>query len=170
VLTIRGRQQGVFCDGLSRCGFLRIGRLGLGRGFCGLSLAGCLAANANATSGKTPHSVSMVYLPGGLPQSDTFDMKPAAPREVRGPFQPMSTRIPGLTICELMPRVAQAMHKVALVRIIVGFQDPVHINDLHATILHSLGIDHQRFSVKYQGLDVRLTGVEGARVVKGLLA
>ena len=49
-------------------------------------------------------------------------------------------------------------------------QDPVHINDLNATILHNLGIDHQRFSVKYQGLDVRLTGVEGARVVKGLLA
>ena len=170
MLTIRGRQQGVFCDGLSRCGFLRIGRLGLGRGFGGLSLAGCLAANANATSGKTPHSVIMVYLPGGLTQSDTFDMKPAAPREVRGPFQPMSTRISGLTICELMPRVAQAMHRVALVRTIVGFQDPVHINDLNATILHNLGIDHQRFSVKYQGLDVRLTGVEGARVVKGLLA
>ena len=91
----------------------------------------------------------MVYLPDGLTQSATFDMKPAAPREVRGPFQPMSTRIPGLTICELMPRVAQAMHKVALVRTIVGFQDPVHINDLHATILHNLGIDHQRFSVKY---------------------
>ena len=61
-------------------------------------------------------------------------------------------------------------HKVALGRTIVGFQDPVHINDLNATILHNLGIDHQRFSVKYQGLDVRLTGVEGARVVKGLLA
>ncbi|MEE3373362.1 MAG: DUF1501 domain-containing protein [Planctomycetota bacterium] len=49
-------------------------------------------------------------------------------------------------------------------------QDPVHINDLNATILHNLGIDHQRFSVKYQGLDVRLTGVEGAHVVNGLLA
>ena len=49
-------------------------------------------------------------------------------------------------------------------------EDPVHINDLNATILHNLGIDHQRFSAKYQGLDVRLTGVEGARVVNDLLA
>jgi hypothetical protein len=49
-------------------------------------------------------------------------------------------------------------------------ENPVHINDLNATILHNLGIDHQRFSVKYQGLDARLTGVEGADVVPDLLA
>ncbi|MBP90273.1 MAG: sulfatase [Planctomycetaceae bacterium] len=48
--------------------------------------------------------------------------------------------------------------------------NPVHINDFNATILHNLGIDHQRFTVKYQGLDARLTGVEGAHVVKELLA
>jgi hypothetical protein len=48
--------------------------------------------------------------------------------------------------------------------------DPVHINDLNATVLHCLGIDHERFSVKQQGLDVRLTGVEGARVISELLA
>ncbi|MCA8999313.1 MAG: DUF1501 domain-containing protein [Planctomycetaceae bacterium] len=49
-------------------------------------------------------------------------------------------------------------------------ENPVHINDLNATILHNLGIDHERFSVKYQGLDARLTGVEGAHVVEDLLA
>ena len=49
-------------------------------------------------------------------------------------------------------------------------ENPVHINDFNATILHNLGIDHQRFTVKYQGLDARLTGVEGAHVVKDLLA
>ncbi len=49
-------------------------------------------------------------------------------------------------------------------------KDPVHIRDFHATILHLLGFDHERFSVKYQGLDQRLTGVEPARVVKELLA
>ncbi|HLU48691.1 MAG TPA: DUF1501 domain-containing protein, partial [Planctomycetota bacterium] len=48
-------------------------------------------------------------------------------------------------------------------------RDPVHINDLNATILHSLGLDHERLSVKHQGLDVRLTGVEGARVVREIL-
>ena len=48
-------------------------------------------------------------------------------------------------------------------------ENPVHINDLNATILHCLGIDHQRFTVKYQGLDWRLTGVEGAHVIRDLL-
>ena len=49
-------------------------------------------------------------------------------------------------------------------------RDPVHIRDLHATILHSLGLEHERLSFKYQGLDQRLTGVEPARVVKELFA
>jgi hypothetical protein len=49
-------------------------------------------------------------------------------------------------------------------------RDPVHINDLNATILHCLGIDHEKFTFKFQGLDQRLTGVEPARVVKALLA
>jgi uncharacterized protein (DUF1501 family) len=45
----------------------------------------------------------------------------------------------------------------------------VHVRDLHATMLHLMGINHERFSVPYQGLDMRLTGVEAARVVKELL-
>jgi uncharacterized protein DUF1501 len=49
-------------------------------------------------------------------------------------------------------------------------KDPVHIHDFHATVLHLLGFDHERFSVKYQGLDQRLTGVEPSRVIKELLA
>ncbi|MBC8128080.1 MAG: DUF1501 domain-containing protein [Gloeobacteraceae cyanobacterium ES-bin-144] len=49
-------------------------------------------------------------------------------------------------------------------------RDPVHIRDLHATILHTMGLEHERFSFKYQGLDQRLTGVEPARVVKEIYA
>jgi uncharacterized protein (DUF1501 family) len=48
--------------------------------------------------------------------------------------------------------------------------DPVHINEINATMLHCLGIDHERFSLKFQGLDQRLTGVESVSVVKNLLA
>jgi hypothetical protein len=48
-------------------------------------------------------------------------------------------------------------------------EDVVHVRDLHATVLHLLGIDHAKFGVKYQGLDMRLTGVEPSRVVKELL-
>jgi hypothetical protein len=46
----------------------------------------------------------------------------------------------------------------------------VHVRDLHATLLHCLGIDHQRFTVRFQGLDDKLTGVEPARVVTDILA
>ena len=49
-------------------------------------------------------------------------------------------------------------------------KDPVHIRDFQATLLHQLGIDHERFTYRFQGLDARLTGVEPARVVKQLLA
>jgi arylsulfatase A-like enzyme len=49
-------------------------------------------------------------------------------------------------------------------------QDPVHVHDFHATILHLLGIDHERFTYKFQGLDQRLTGVEPSKVIKALLA
>jgi uncharacterized protein (DUF1501 family) len=49
-------------------------------------------------------------------------------------------------------------------------KDPVHIRDFHATVLHLLGIQHDRFTFKSQGLDMRLTGVEESRVVKELLA
>jgi uncharacterized protein (DUF1501 family) len=48
-------------------------------------------------------------------------------------------------------------------------KDPVHIRDLHATLLHQLGLDHHRFAFPYQGLDQRLTGVEPAKVVKDIL-
>jgi hypothetical protein len=49
-------------------------------------------------------------------------------------------------------------------------ENPVHINDFNATILHCLGIDHERFTVKFQGLDQRLTGVEHPKVIPALLA
>ena len=49
-------------------------------------------------------------------------------------------------------------------------ENPVHVNDLNATVLHALGIDHERFTYKYMGLDQRLTGVEHPKVVTELLA
>jgi hypothetical protein len=51
-----------------------------------------------------------------------------------------------------------------------GGDDAVHLNDLNATILHLMGINHRAFTYKFQGLDQRLTGVEGSKVVKGILA
>lgn len=49
-------------------------------------------------------------------------------------------------------------------------KDPVHLRDFHATVLHTMGFDHERFSYRYQGLDQKLTGVEKASVIERLLA
>jgi hypothetical protein len=49
-------------------------------------------------------------------------------------------------------------------------RDPVHIHDFHATVLNLLGLDHERFTFRFQGLDLRLTGVEPAKVVRELIA
>jgi hypothetical protein len=51
-----------------------------------------------------------------------------------------------------------------------AIENPVHVRDLHATMLHQLGIDHQRFTFKHQGLDAKLTGVEPAKIIHSLLA
>src|SRR4029078_11716307 len=61
-------------------------------------------------------SVLLLYLMGGPPQQDTFDMKPDAPAEVRGEFKPIRTSADGIQICELLPRTPRWMHRSAIVR------------------------------------------------------
>jgi len=124
MLTIAGSQSR-FCDGISRRSWLQIGGLGLG----GLALPEILQAEAE--SGVTPSSSSkgvakgiiMVLLPGGPSHLDMFDLKPEAPAEIRGEFQPIATNVPGIDICEQMPRLAGLADKLALVRSLVGFRD-----------------------------------------------
>jgi hypothetical protein len=65
----------------------------------------------------------MVYLSGGLSHHDSFDLKPEAPREIAGEFQPVATRVPGIQIGEHLPRLAGMMDKLAVVRSIVGLRD-----------------------------------------------
>jgi hypothetical protein len=65
----------------------------------------------------------MVYLSGGLAHQDTFDLKPHAPKEVRGEFKPIATRVPGIQIGELLPRLAASMDKLILLRSLVGLRD-----------------------------------------------
>jgi hypothetical protein len=108
-----------FCDGLSRRSFLQVGGLALG----GLTLPSLLRAEAAAGRGKSERSVIMVYLSGGLAHQDTFDLKPNAPKEVRGEFNPIATSVAGIQICELLPRLSRCMDKVAIVRSITGLQD-----------------------------------------------
>ena len=65
----------------------------------------------------------MVLLPGGPTHLDTFDLKPDAPAEIRGEFRPIATNVPGIALCELMPRLARLADKLAIVRSLIGFRD-----------------------------------------------
>ena len=109
--------QPTLCNGIRRRDFLQIGALGLG----GLSLPQLLAAEQQ--SGKKSHkSVIMVYLVGGPPHQDMWDLKPNAPPDIAGPMRPTKTNVVGMEICDLFPQLAQRADRLAIVRSIVDAQ------------------------------------------------
>ncbi len=102
-----------FCDGLRRRDFLHAGSLGL----LGLGLSDFLALKARgAVDAAKDVNVIMLFLVGGPSQLDTWDMKPDAPSEIRGPYQPIKTNVPGIEISEIFPRMARHADKWSLVR------------------------------------------------------
>src|SRR5262245_14709202 len=114
MLTFWGAQQHPFCDRLSRRDFLTVGSLGL----TGITLADLLRLKAQgAVHARGSHkAVIMVFLNGGPPQLDMYDMKPDAPQEFRGPYRPIKTTVPGMEISELMPLQAKIADKLAIIR------------------------------------------------------
>ncbi|HEY7422637.1 MAG TPA: DUF1501 domain-containing protein [Gemmataceae bacterium] len=96
----------------SRREWLRLG----GLGGVGLSLPALLRAEAAGPASRTGRSCVLFLLQGGPSQLDIWDMKPAAPAEVRGPFRPIATRVPGMQIVEHLPRLAQMTHRFSIVR------------------------------------------------------
>ena len=111
-----GNGSGDFCDGIARRDFIRIGAMGIG----GLTMANLLEAEAQAGVGSSHKAVINIFLPGGPPHQDMFDLKMDAPREIRGEFKPISTNVPGLQICEEFPLMAKMMDKFTVIRSIVG--------------------------------------------------
>ncbi|MDA0283138.1 MAG: DUF1501 domain-containing protein [Planctomycetota bacterium] len=116
------------CDGLSRRELMRVGSLTLG----GLSLPQLLKARdisqpapvSDKAFGRAKN-VIFLYLAGGPPQHETFDPKPDAPDGIRGPFKPISTNVPGIQFCELLPRTAAMSDKLAVCRS-MATDDNVH--------------------------------------------
>src|SRR5687767_13211769 len=102
---------------LGRRDFLRIGG---GLTAAGFSLPAALSAREAGSSGGIgsgrAKTCILVYLLGGPPHQDMFDLKPDAPAEIRGPFEPIATSVPGTQICELLPKLAGMADKYALVR------------------------------------------------------
>jgi uncharacterized protein (DUF1501 family) len=109
-----GRQQERTCQTLTRRAFVQIG----GSTVLGLSLANLFRSQALAgpRSGGSAKSVIFVWLWGGPSHLDTWDPKPDAPLEYRGPFAPIATKVPGIRICELFPKLAQMTDLFSIIR------------------------------------------------------
>ena len=107
-----------FCDGISRRNFLRIG----GMGAAGLSLPQLLNLEAQAGIHNSHKAVILIYLVGGPPHQDMFDLKPDAPLEVAGPHRPIKTNVPGIEICEQFPQMATRMDKFTVIRSLIDAQ------------------------------------------------
>jgi hypothetical protein len=141
MLTVFGpRTPGRTCDGVSRRDFLRLGALGVG----GLSLADLLRLKAQgAVRPESAHkAVIMVYLPGGPSHIDMYDLKPDAPAEYRGEFKPIRSKVPGLDVCELMPRQAALADRFAVIRGLRthGNHDPTELlTGIHAAASGFIG-------------------------------
>ncbi|QDV15274.1 hypothetical protein CA51_51870 [Rosistilla oblonga] len=127
MLTILGRSGGAgqYCDGVSRRNFIKVGGMTLGT----LSLPQLLQAEAAKGEGHRSHkAVINVFLPGGPPHQDMWDLKQDAPSEIRGEFRPIGTSVPGIEICELFPKLAKQMEHCAIIRSVVGAKGP-HYSD-----------------------------------------
>jgi hypothetical protein len=105
------------CDGMSRRDLLQAG----GASLLGLSAADLMGAElvSNPTTGRTEapaKNVILLFLYGAASQLETFDPKPDAPEDIRGPFSTIATRLPGVRLCELLPRTAGMLDRVTIVR------------------------------------------------------
>src|SRR5438270_5848469 len=123
--------------GLTRRNMLQIGAIGA----LNLALPRVLAAGERSRGGSAPTADSciLIFLNGGPSHLDMWDMKPAAPVEIRGEFRPVPTTVPGVQLCEHLPRLARQMHRCALVR-------SVHhtVNNAHAAAVYCGLTGHDR--------------------------
>ncbi|QEF99787.1 hypothetical protein Mal15_38540 [Stieleria maiorica] len=127
------------CTGLQRRSFLCAGAAGI----AGLSLPELLAADARSDNGSSRKSIIVVHLDGGPPQMDLIDPKPDAPAELRSPFAPIPTKVPGIGLTELMPRSASIADKLVFLRSLIGADGKHHAFQCQSgykeTVLQSIG-------------------------------
>jgi hypothetical protein len=116
MLTLLGGRRR-FCDGVTRRDALKAGAASLIGGFFGLpNLSRGDQARLDGLPSGRAKSVIMIFLHGGAATQDMFDLKPDAPSEIRGEFKPVATNVPGIQICEHLPRMSRWMHRAAIVR------------------------------------------------------
>lgn len=130
-----------FCDGLTRRDFLHAGTLAP----LGLTLPGFIAQKAAGAVQDRDMNCIMLFLVGGPSHIDTWDPKPKAPAEIRGPFKPIKTSVPGMEITEIFPQVAKHADKFSLVRSVYHTAAAVHDTGhqmMQTGRLFSGGIEH----------------------------
>lgn len=119
-----GRGQARTCSGVSRRDFLQVGSLGAVG--LGMNQAQQLQAAGKTDPKKSDVSAIMIFNLGAPSQLDTWDMKPQAPAEVRGPFSPIDTSAPGIQISEMFPQMARHCDKIAFLRSVFHTAAAVH--------------------------------------------
>ena len=119
MLSVYGSKtkRNAYCDQISRRGMLKIGALGVGA--FGLNMADLLRAEAK-TGSSNHKAVINIFLGGGPPHQDMWEIKTEAPKEIRGPFQPISTNVSDIQIGECFPKIASIADKSAFLRAVVG--------------------------------------------------
>jgi uncharacterized protein (DUF1501 family) len=110
------------CGGVSRRDFLKAGSLGAGA----VSLSLGELNRLESATGKGEVNCILLFLVGGPSQLDTWDLKPSAPANVRGPFRPIKTNVPGIEIAEHFPRMAQLAHRYSILRSVHHDAAPIH--------------------------------------------
>ncbi len=110
-----------FCDGVTRRNFLRIGAFSFGA--AAFSLADLYRAEAAAGRSSAHKAVINIFLGGGPPHQDMWEIKTAAPAEIRGEFRPIATNVPGIQVCEVFQRISRLMDKSVVIRSVVGASD-----------------------------------------------
>src|SRR5262245_24419437 len=111
-----------FCDGLTRRDFLRVGTLSAGA--VGLTLADLAKLDAASKSGEI--NCILLFLVGGPSHLDTWDPKPDAPDNIRGPFRPIQTNVPGMQVCEHFPLMARMADRYSIIRSVHHKAAPIH--------------------------------------------
>ena len=135
MFTLWGRQHRN-CDGIGRREFLRLGGLGLGT----LTLADLLQADElPANKGKRPKSVIYVVLSGGISHIDTWDPKPEAPVEYRGEFTTIPTKLPGVRFCDLFPKQASIMDRLAILRGVQSVENDHFLSEVYSGLPRTSG-------------------------------
>jgi uncharacterized protein (DUF1501 family) len=139
MIRLDADRPATFCDGLTRRDFLHAGAVAP----LGLTLASAHRARAGSPDGDV--NCIMLFLVGGPSQLDTFDPKPKAPAEIRGPFSTIKTNVPGIEISEIFPKTAQHADKYAIVRSVYHTATAVHDTGhqmMQTGRLFSGGVEH----------------------------